>query len=76
MDFTATIKKGVLKTPTMDLSAAAKMKNGGAAAYWGYKAFQSLRVCTVTTAVPRPYVKFQYRQPFRRRRDFHYIVVV
>lgn len=30
--------------PNKDLSTASKFKNGGAAAYWGYKAFQALRV--------------------------------
>ena len=33
-----------LAKPKKDLSAASKFKNGGAAAYWGYKAFQALRV--------------------------------
>lgn len=33
-----------LTKPKKDLSAASKFKNGGAAAYWGYKAFQALRV--------------------------------
>lgn len=35
-----------LAKPKKDLSSASKLKNGGAAAYWGYKAFQALRVCT------------------------------
>ena len=47
MDLTKTAKKltNVRRlTNPQDLSAASKMKNGGAAAYWGYKAFQALRV--------------------------------
>lgn len=33
-----------LAKPKKNLSANSKFKNGGAAAYWGYKAFQALRV--------------------------------
>ncbi|CAM9535502.1 unnamed protein product [Scytosiphon promiscuus] len=32
--------------PKKDLTQASKLRNGGAAAYWGYKAFQAMRVCS------------------------------
>lgn len=35
-----------LAKPTKDLSKLSKFRNGGSAAYWGYKAFQALRVTT------------------------------
>lgn len=35
-----------LAKPTKDLSQLSKFRNGGSAAYWGYKAFQALRVTT------------------------------
>ncbi|CAB1108445.1 unnamed protein product [Ectocarpus sp. CCAP 1310/34] len=42
-----------LAKPTKDLSQLSKFRNGGSAAYWGYKAFQALRLCSgdVTTLV-------------------------
>lgn len=52
--FTKTTKKLTnvqrLAKPKKDLSAASKFKNGGAAAYWGYKAFQALRVKHISYA--------------------------
>lgn len=44
---------GKLKTPKKDLSAESQMQNGVNAAYWGYKVFQGLRVCTRTSSLRR-----------------------
>lgn len=43
---------GKLKVPKKNLSAESQIQNGANAAYWGYKAFQTLQVRTSVGSPP------------------------